>query len=180
MKISIRPPSSRPPAGDTPEEQFEFLLEEQFVRYEIEPRDHLDEGVLPCLRPFQALWFTAQSTLDAGEPTNPCENVEVPWWVIKAIATGYQNYYDGAPFGRAFGLTREGKGERPAISDDQKDQRDRGLANSVYELIENSNPMIPVYEAIQSISEKENVGEETVRKAYQKHNTWLLPGVEEV
>ena len=112
---------------------------------------------------FEALASVAAFWWQPGR--NPPERVEVPWWALDVIASGFMIYNDewdagdNTGFGEAFGIEGGGQGTKPILAKVRKLRRDRNIALYIAMAVEKG---VSVETAVADTAEHCSLNERTV------------------
>ena len=126
---------------------------------------------------FEALSITGRVVeAEAGQELEPSPDatVQIPWWVLKVLAMGWENYRadpGDRSLGQVLGLER-GKGQRRLFKQYDRLHRDLMLTLDVVhlrELTKDSDHPLSVDAAIDQVSSRNGIGRETLWKIYKKH-----------
>ena len=126
---------------------------------------------------FEALSITGRAVeAEAGQELEPSPDatVPIPWWVLKVLAMGWENYRadpGDRSLGQVLGLER-GKGQRRLIKQFDRQHNDRMFTLEVIDLVKSTKDTdhpLSVDAAIDQVSKRHGLGRENLWKIYKKH-----------
>ena len=111
----------------------------------------------------------------------PTAMVPVPWWVIQAMAIGYNNYRDQhskgliTSLGEAFGMEQSGQGKGKRLNKAQKELRNIRLEAGITARVNLGATITAAIEAV--IAEGvTSLSSDTIRKIYRQYRALRITG----
>jgi hypothetical protein len=164
------PKKSPIPESPLEDRPWPFTLEQDLKTFLIMMADRFQKNRSDSLPAFEALNYIAVYRWQKGD--NPPDEVPVPWWVVQALAIGFNLYRDSAQsrtpmtLGEAYNLEGRGQGREPRIQHWFRQLRDIRIVSAIVMAQANGQKLEA---ALQKEVEKTGLSIGQVRRIWEKN-----------